>query len=160
MRKTRIELGNFAGPHRDVVLAEDQPHLPRKQAARLQGQREHETSVAALRLEADARVADLGPADELVERDLMRSASSSSSSRLGLRCPVSSRESVLFEMPVSAASAVKVTPRRTRSRLSRGPTSARTSRIAGGSATAITLLPPRNSNEAGAQRRARAVSRT
>ena len=34
-------------------------------------------------------------------------ASGSSSSRLGLRCPVSSRDSVLFDIPASAAASVK-----------------------------------------------------
>ncbi len=38
------------------------------------------------------------------------SAIGSSSSRLGLRCPDSSRDSVLFEIPVASDSSVSVTP--------------------------------------------------
>ena len=66
------------------------------------------------------------------------SASGRSSSRLGFRCPLSSRDSVLFEIPVVAASAVRVTPRCVRSRLSRGPTSARTAGMAGDFSTRLT----------------------
>src|SRR5665648_594081 len=49
-------------------------------------------------------------------------ASGRSSSRLGRRRPVSRRDRVLFEMPVISETAVSVTPRWERSRLSRGPT--------------------------------------
>ena len=50
------------------------------------------------------------------------SASGSSSSRLGRRCPVSSRDRVLLEMPVEAATPVNVIPRSLRSCFNRGPT--------------------------------------
>ena len=41
---------------------------------------------------------------------------------MGRRCPVSSRDSVLFEMPVVVATPVRVIRRWVRSRLSRAPT--------------------------------------
>ena len=75
------------------------------------------TTMRPLRLprrEPDAGVADLRCADQLVQRHLVAWAIGSSSSRLGLRWPVSSRDRVLFEIPVAAASSVRVTPRRAR----------------------------------------------
>ena len=53
----------------------------------------------------------------------------SSSSRLGLRRPDSSRDSVLTEMPVASDSPASVAPRSLRIRRSRGPTSASTSSV-------------------------------
>jgi len=49
-------------------------------------------------------------------------ASASSSSRVGLRPPDSSRDSVLTEMPVASESSASVVPRRWRRDRSRGPT--------------------------------------
>jgi hypothetical protein len=67
------------------------------------------------------------------------SAIGKSSSRLGLSWPVSCRDKVLLEIPVSAANSVKVTPRWALARLSREPTSARTVVIAGELSKAVTL---------------------
>src|SRR6478736_4747090 len=53
-------------------------------------------------------------------------ASSSSSSSVGRRWPLSSRDSVLTEIPVARDSAASVTSRRRRSSRSRGPTAAST----------------------------------
>src|SRR5689334_18401075 len=53
-------------------------------------------------------------------------ASASSSSRVGLRPPDSSRDSVLTEMPVVSASSASVAPRRWRIERSRGPTASST----------------------------------
>src|SRR5215470_7142269 len=53
-------------------------------------------------------------------------ASASSSSRVGLRPPDSSRDSVLTEMPVASESSASVVPRRWRSDRSRGPTASST----------------------------------
>src|SRR5690349_4032134 len=53
-------------------------------------------------------------------------ASASSSSRVGLRPPDSSRDSVLTEMPVVSESSARVAPRRWRIDRSRGPTASRT----------------------------------
>jgi thioredoxin reductase len=97
VRQSRVELGDFAGPHRDVVLAEDQSHLPGQDvqplvavvrpkltlpfrrnddlphvhATRLLCQRKDHSAVADARLEPNSRIADVGCADELVERHLM-----------------------------------------------------------------------------------------
>jgi len=109
--------------------------LPDCQPARLLGERKNQATVPCARLEPDARVANLRGADQLVERNLVRAASGSSSSRLGFRCPPSRRESVLFEIPVCAATLVSVMPRRVRRRLSRGPTWARTSGISAACST-------------------------
>jgi len=49
----------------------------------------------------------------------------SSSSRLGLRCPASSRDRVLLEIPVVSASSASVTPRWARACFRRGPISAK-----------------------------------
>ena len=57
-------------------------------------------------------------------------ASGSSSSRLGRRCPFSSRDRVLFEMPVRAATSVNVSPRARAPRRSRGPTRSSAAAIA------------------------------
>src|SRR3954447_21535844 len=53
-------------------------------------------------------------------------ASGSSSSRVGRRCPDSSRDSVLTEIPVPADSWARVVPRCRRNAFSRGPTAAST----------------------------------
>src|SRR6266705_1261254 len=53
-------------------------------------------------------------------------ASASSSSRVGLRPPDSSRDSVLTEMPVASESSASVAPRRWRMERSRGPTASST----------------------------------
>src|SRR6266571_6239421 len=53
-------------------------------------------------------------------------ASASSSSRVGLRPPDSSRDSVLTEMPVVSESSASVAPRRWRMERSRGPTASST----------------------------------
>src|SRR6266704_4820890 len=53
-------------------------------------------------------------------------ASASSSSRVGLRPPDSSRDSVLTEMPVVSESSASVSPRRWRIERSRGPTASST----------------------------------
>src|SRR6516225_6989794 len=53
-------------------------------------------------------------------------ASASSSSRVGLRPPDSSRDSVLTEMPVTSESSASVVPRRWRRQRSRGPTASST----------------------------------
>src|SRR6201989_830636 len=53
-------------------------------------------------------------------------ASASSSSRVGLRPPDSSRDSVLTEMPVASESSASVVSRRWRSDRSRGPTASST----------------------------------
>src|SRR4051812_15752090 len=65
----------------------------------------------------------------------------SSSSRLGLRCPDSSRDRVLLEIPVAAASSVSVTLRRARTRRSRGPTSASAAAITAECSTAAAHQP-------------------
>ena len=98
VRCPRVELGDLAGPHDDVVLAQDQPHLagehvqplvarvgpqpafalgrdhdlPDRHRARLPGQRVHEPAVAGLGLRPDPRVADPRRADELVQRQVER----------------------------------------------------------------------------------------
>ena len=98
VRQPRVELGHLAWPHGDVVLAEDQAHLPGqdveplvavmgakvafalgrdddlpdREPARLLCEREDQPAVARARLESDARVADLRCADQLVERNLIR----------------------------------------------------------------------------------------
>src|SRR5919199_6185763 len=56
-------------------------------------------------------------------------ASGSSSSSVGRRCPDSSRDSVLTEVPVSSDSCVRVSPRRWRSARSRGPTAVSTASV-------------------------------
>src|SRR5262249_37075337 len=54
-------------------------------------------------------------------------ASGRSSSRVGLRCPDSSRDNVLTEMPVLSASSDSVAPSVSRSARNRGPTPSSTS---------------------------------
>ena len=97
VRHAGVELCDLARPHGDVVLAEDQAHLTREhveplvalvraevalplgrdhdlpdgEPARLLREREDEAAVAGARLEPDARVADLGRTDQLVERHLI-----------------------------------------------------------------------------------------
>src|SRR5918911_567105 len=56
-------------------------------------------------------------------------ASGSSSSSVGRRCPDSSLDSVLTEVPVSSDSCVRVSPRRWRSARSRGPTAVSTASV-------------------------------
>ena len=77
-------------------------------------------------LDPDAGITDFGRADELVEGDLMGLRDRKEQFELGLRWPDSSRDRVLLEMPVSAASWVRGTLRWVRIFLRRGPTSART----------------------------------
>lgn len=97
VRHAGIELGNFALAHCDVVLAQDESHLPGQhvqpfvpfmrtelafprgrndhfphlQTARLLGKGEDHAPVADAWLQPDARVADLGRADQFVERHLI-----------------------------------------------------------------------------------------
>src|SRR3954471_18722139 len=73
--------------------------LPHGHAAGRLRERIDEPAVARPGSEPDPRIADPGCPDELVERQVMASANGSSSSRLGLRCPLSNRDSVLFEIP-------------------------------------------------------------
>ena len=93
VRHAGIELGNLALAHCDVVLAQDEPHLPRQhvqpfvpfvrtelafalgrndyfphlQTARLLGEREDHAPVADAWFQPDARVADLGRAHQFIE---------------------------------------------------------------------------------------------
>ena len=127
------------GPMRDVVVAEDQPHLSRQHVEPLVALVGAELGLVALRRDdhlprmQPARLAASAgrPCARCALRGLSRMrgsptsgaptssssgtrcawASGSSSSRLGLRWPVSSRDSVLLEIPVAAASSVRVTPR-------------------------------------------------
>src|SRR5688572_8149506 len=97
VRQPRVELGDLARSHREVVFADDQPDLsgehieplvalvcpqfafalgwdddlPDLQAPRLLGEGEDHAAVARARLQPDTRVADLRCADQLVERHLM-----------------------------------------------------------------------------------------
>jgi thioredoxin reductase len=98
VRHARIELRDLARAHRDVVLAEDQPHLaredvqplvafvgaelalslrrdddlPDREPGRLLRERKDQTAVAGARLETNARVSYLRRADQFVERHLVR----------------------------------------------------------------------------------------
>ena len=90
-------------------------HLPGVQAAGLACQRHDHAAVADARLGQDARVADLRSPTSASSGTRCACAIGSSSSRLGLRCPVSSRDSVLLEIPVFAARSVSVTPDLSRS---------------------------------------------
>ena len=99
VREPGVELGDLTGSHRDVVVGEDQAqlpgqhveplvavvgaqlgfaalgrddHLPRVLTGRLLGQRHDDAAVADPRLEPDPGIADLGRADELVERHPVR----------------------------------------------------------------------------------------
>jgi hypothetical protein len=91
-----VELGDFSRLHGDVMLADDETELPRDheepliafvdaelglaclgrdddlpglRAVGLLGKRDHRTAVALVGGEMDARVADVGRGDKLVERD-------------------------------------------------------------------------------------------
>ena len=95
----RVELGDLAGLHREVVTAEQQPqlaaehvqpfvsivrlelwpptfgwdqHLPHVHSIRMLGQWHDNACAALLRSRPDSRVTDLGRADEVVERDAIR----------------------------------------------------------------------------------------
>jgi hypothetical protein len=98
VRQAGVELGGLAGAHRDVVLAEDQPHfsgehveplvagvgpqaavalgrdhdLPHGRAARLVGQGIDEPPVPGAGPRPHARVADPRSADQFVERQVVR----------------------------------------------------------------------------------------
>ena len=127
VRQTGVELSDLAWPHGDVVLTEDQAHLARIGRRAIRSRRACEASRS--RSGGMTTFQTASPLDCWVRgktrrplrvRGLKRirgsptsgaptssssgtwyaSASGSSSSRLGFRCPLSRRDSVLFEMPV------------------------------------------------------------
>ena len=72
------------------------------------GQRQNRSTLHLAGLEADPGVAHVRRADQVVQRHPVGLASGSSSSRVGRRCPFSSRDSVLLEMPVRSDSSIRV----------------------------------------------------
>ena len=101
VRYLGVELGDLAGLHREVVAAEQQPqlaaeyvqpfvpvvrlelwplalgrdhHLPGVHSIRMLGERHDNPRTPLLWLWPDPRVADLGGADEVVERDTVRTS--------------------------------------------------------------------------------------
>ena len=126
VRHLGVELGCLADTEDQILVAEHEPHpagedveplepvvgarvrldwrrrdddLPRLDAAG-PGQRQHGAAVDAARLQPDARVADLRGTDEVVDRHPVGLRQRQQQLQAGRRCPFSSRDSVLFEMPV------------------------------------------------------------
>ncbi len=121
-----VELGHLSGFHDDFVVGEDEPHFagddeepfaafvgsqlrfaglgrdddfPRLGPVGLLRQRDDGAPVAALGVETDAGVADWGAGTSWSRGMPCAWEMGRSSSRLGLRCPDSSRDRVLLEIP-------------------------------------------------------------
>lgn len=130
----------LVGPGFRLELALRFEHLVRLESAGLPGERPVGATAAHDRLGAYPRVAHRGAPTSSSSGTSWARAIGSRSSRLGLRSPDSSRDSVLTEIPVASDRPASVAPRSLRMRRSLGPTSASTSSVRASSS--ISLLMP------------------
>ena len=174
-----VELCDLSRLHRDVVVSDDEPQLPgehveplvafvtAKLRAAAFGRDDHLPCVRTAWLAGerhDDAVARFSGLRRILGSPTSGAPTSSSSgmrcacaigrrsSRLGLRCPDSRRDSVLFDIPVTAANSVSVTSRCVRTRFRRGPTSVSTSAIA---SEALTTCEPSTDSRKNGNKRCR-----
>jgi len=86
----------------------------------LPGQRDHRPALDPTRLEPQSWITLLGRRNKVIQRHPIGMGESEQQLQ-GRRCPVSSRDNVLFEIPVEAETPVRVSPRWVRSPFRRGP---------------------------------------